>query len=82
MNYPWEAKPVRPELVKDPITGLYPGQRDPDDSARRQRIILSDEQTVRAVHHLLRLHRGLLCYVDRILHWYVLRTQLALGDVK
>jgi hypothetical protein len=31
MNYPWEAKPVRPELVKDPTTGLYPGQRDPDD---------------------------------------------------
>ena len=24
---PWE----RPELIKDPMTGLYPGQRDPLD---------------------------------------------------
>jgi hypothetical protein len=28
---PWDAKPVRPELVKDPVTGLYPGQLDADD---------------------------------------------------
>lgn len=42
MTFPWEAVPyvvhppvklpwVRPELVKDPVTGLYPGQRHPDD---------------------------------------------------
>lgn len=30
---PWDvpSKPVRPELVKDPVTGLYPGQIDADD---------------------------------------------------
>jgi hypothetical protein len=33
MTYPWEQpKPVRPELVKDPVTGLYPGQKDHDDT--------------------------------------------------
>jgi hypothetical protein len=33
MTYPWETKPVpvRPELIKDPVTGLYPGQKDHDD---------------------------------------------------
>ena len=28
MTFPWETKPVRPELIKDPVTGLYPGERD------------------------------------------------------
>lgn len=31
---PWDvpSKPaVRPELIKDPVTGLYPGQLDADD---------------------------------------------------
>lgn len=35
MLMPWEIgvvmPPVRPELVKNPFTGLYPGQRDADD---------------------------------------------------
>lgn len=31
MTFPWETKPVRPELMKDPVTGLYPGQQHPDD---------------------------------------------------
>jgi hypothetical protein len=44
MSMPWDkppepvrapcdvsTKPVRPELVKDPVTGLYPGQADAYD---------------------------------------------------
>jgi hypothetical protein len=33
MKMPWDvpSKPLRPELVKDPVTGLYPGQIDADD---------------------------------------------------
>jgi hypothetical protein len=32
MTFPWEIPPpVRPELVKDPVTGLYPGQKDHND---------------------------------------------------
>lgn len=39
MTYPWEwpptqlefVKPVRPELTKNPFTGLYPGQQHEDD---------------------------------------------------
>jgi hypothetical protein len=38
MTLPWEAptpvpppKPPRPDLAKDPVTGLWPGQRTPED---------------------------------------------------
>jgi hypothetical protein len=37
MTFPWEQPPplpfpgTRPELIKDPITGLYPGQKDRND---------------------------------------------------
>ena len=31
VHAPWDTKPVRPELIKDPVTGLYPGQLDADD---------------------------------------------------
>ncbi len=38
MTFPWEQPPepikdvaVRPELQRDPLTGLLPGQRDPLD---------------------------------------------------
>jgi hypothetical protein len=30
MTFPWE-QPPRPELVKDPATGLWPGQKHPED---------------------------------------------------
>jgi hypothetical protein len=28
MTFPWEQSASRLELIKDPITGLYPGERD------------------------------------------------------
>jgi len=31
MTSPWIAKPARPELTKDPVTGLYPGQKHEHD---------------------------------------------------
>lgn len=31
MTFPWEQCDFRPELVKDPRTGLWPGQRDEYD---------------------------------------------------
>ncbi len=38
MTFPWEQPPepvkdvaIRPELQRDPLTGLLPGQRDPLD---------------------------------------------------
>lgn len=31
MTAPWDKPVERPELVKNPFTGLYPGQRDADD---------------------------------------------------
>jgi len=31
MKMPWETVPVRPELIKDSVTELWPGQNHPLD---------------------------------------------------
>jgi hypothetical protein len=44
---PWDAKPARPELVKDPVTGLYPGQLDADDIPGFLRRVRTEDQSLR-----------------------------------
>jgi hypothetical protein len=44
---PWDVKPVRPELVKDPVTGLYPGQLDADDIPGFLKRVRKEDQSLR-----------------------------------